>query len=416
MAKKVILLWFRNDLRILDNEILFEAANKSDIVIPVYFFDPRYFSANNFGFRNTGIQRARFLLESVQHFKASLQQIGADLLVFQGKPEDLIGTLCAKYDITEVYHHREVATRETLISEKVEAVLWKQQINLKHFIGHTLYHKEDLPIPIKDIPDGFSQFKKKVEKESFVRPILPAVEHIVTHPHLEETNVPSLAELGFEDHEITAIQAQTSLLQGGEQAALAVLKETLASDYNEIDDYNLISPHIAHGTISPAYYYHHIKEAQQAFKKKKYEKLILRLLWRDYFRFMFKKYPNIFFKDFKDKKGIEASITALKELLENNTAQEPIHSFIQELQTEGNLAYEKRQIVATYLLQELDINHLVGARFFEEFFLDYAPASNYGYWLHYAAHGTSSKDNSTLPWSELLKKTPELKSLKDKTI
>lgn len=416
MAKKVVLLWFRNDLRIHDNEILFEAVNKSDIVIPVYFFDPRYFHANNFGFRNTGIQRARFLLESVQHFKESLQQIGADLLVFQGKPEDLIGTLCAKYDITEVYHHREVATRETRISEKVEAVLWKQQINLKHFIGHTLYHKEDLPIPIKDIPDGFSQFKKKVEKESFVRPVLPAVDHIVTHPHLEETAIPSLEALGFEAAEIAKLEAQTSLLQGGEQAALATLQETLASDYDEIDDYNLISPYIAHGALSPAYYYHQIKEAQQAFKKKKYEKLILRLLWRDYFRFMLKKYPNIFFKDFKEKKGIEASITALQELVANNNAPEPVQGFIQELLTEGNLAYEKRQIVAAYLLQELDINHLVGARFFEEFFLDYAPASNYGYWLHYAAHGTSSKDNNTLPWHDLLKKTPELKSLKDKTI
>jgi deoxyribodipyrimidine photo-lyase len=34
--------------------------------------------------------RARFLLESVQDTKGSLQAIGSDLLVAVGKPEDII--------------------------------------------------------------------------------------------------------------------------------------------------------------------------------------------------------------------------------------------------------------------------------------------------------------------------------------
>src|SRR5690606_299509 len=238
MTKKVILIWFRNDLRVQDNEILAEAVNKADIVIPVYFFDPRYFKQNHLGFQNTGAMRAQFLIETVQAFKRSLQELGADLLAYHGKPEDYIGTLCAKYDVTEVYHHREVAHRETKISELVEAALWTQKINLKHFIGHTLYHKEDLPIPIKDIPDNFSLFKKKVEKESFVRPTIDPIEKIVTHPHLESTQIPTLLELGYDD--VQTLELKCKLI-GGENNALQTIAQTLSPDYNEIDDYNLVS-------------------------------------------------------------------------------------------------------------------------------------------------------------------------------
>ncbi|QBQ42058.1 deoxyribodipyrimidine photolyase [Sphingobacterium psychroaquaticum] len=412
MTKKVILVWFRNDLRIHDNEILFEAVDKGDIVIPVYFFDPRYFGKNKFDFLNTGILRAKFLIESVSHLKQSLQELGADLLVFQGKPEILIETLCAKYDITEVYHHREVSNRETEVSEQVEAALWKAQINLKHFIGHTLYHKEDLPFPIKDIPDNFNQFKKKVEKESFVRPVIPSVEHIMTHPHLEETAVPTLADLGFEETTTTPDNNEwTQVLPGGEHHGRAHLARTLTETYDDIDDYNLISPYIAHGAISPAYYYHEIKKAQELHKKKRYDKLILRLLWRDYFRFMLKKHPNVFFKDYAEGETIEKSSAALKELLTSNPKDEVISELLETLKKSGNLPYEYREILAAYFLQELHINHLAGASFFEEAFIDYAPATNYGYWLHYAAFGTSSKDNLQLGWNELIKKNYRAKVL-----
>lgn len=405
MTKKVILVWFRNDLRVHDNEVLHEAVQKGDIVIPVYFFDPRYFTINELGFQNTGILRAKFLLDTVVHFKSSLQKIGADLLVFHGIPEDLIGTLSAKYEVTEVYHHREVAQRETKISEHVEAALWKEKINLKHFIGHTLYHKEDLPIPIKDIPDSFSSFKKKVEKESFVRPALPPVTQITTHPHLEATRIPTLEELGFSPEAIASLDHTANLQQGGEERALQMIEMTLSTDYNDVNDYNLISPYIAHGAVSPAFYYHKIKESYQVSNKKKYDRLIMRLLWRDYFRFMLKKHTNIFFKS--EPSDEDMAVTTgdrLKALLKNGSDHPVIDKLIHEVQTKGNLPYEHRDILAAYMRQEWNVHHLTGAGFFEELLLDYAPATTYGYWLHTAGAGTSLKDNLKTSWETLLKK------------
>src|SRR6476469_10286549 len=159
---KTILVWFRNDLRIHDNEILLEATLKASIIVPVYIFDPRYYTQTSFGTLKTGHFRAKFTLESVADLKLSLQSLGGDLLILSGKPEELLPELAKQYQVDEVYHHREVASEETKISSLVEDALWKMQINLKHFIGHTMYHKEDLPFPIKDIPDVFTKFRKKV--------------------------------------------------------------------------------------------------------------------------------------------------------------------------------------------------------------------------------------------------------------
>jgi len=88
----------------------------------------------------------------VAALRVSFQNLGGDLLIIQGMPEDHLAHLVTQYEITEVYHHREVEVKETEISAHAEDLLWKLKINLKHFIGHTLYNKEDLPFPIKDIP------------------------------------------------------------------------------------------------------------------------------------------------------------------------------------------------------------------------------------------------------------------------
>lgn len=54
-GKGVAIVWFRNDLRVLDNEALYKAWLSSQQVLPVYCVDPRLFSSTYyFGFPKTG--------------------------------------------------------------------------------------------------------------------------------------------------------------------------------------------------------------------------------------------------------------------------------------------------------------------------------------------------------------------------
>ena len=88
-----IIVWFRNDLRIRDNEALYKAMQDAQTVIPVYCIDPRMFAQTPFGFTKTGSFRTQFLLQSLHDLRFALRDLGADLVVKTGKPEEIIFAL-----------------------------------------------------------------------------------------------------------------------------------------------------------------------------------------------------------------------------------------------------------------------------------------------------------------------------------
>lgn len=379
MSAKVILVWFRNDLRTHDNEVLVNAVQKSDFIIPVYIFDPRYYGENKFNFLNTGEIRSNFILQTVFSLKQKLQSLGGNLLTYEGFPEDIIPHLAQKYDVDEVYHHREIAKRETDISEAVETALWKIKINLKHFIGHTLYHKEDLPFPIRDIPSDFGTFKKKISKESKVRLALADITSITIPPHLEKTSFP----VDTEDFEPIH----------GEEAAFMALDLVINDAKTESDLYSKISPYLAIGALSPVYTYHLLKKNLNPSNKKEINSLIDNLLKRDYFRFMLKKFPNCYFINTSPTK--EKNDDIIKNWIEGKTENNAVNSIMHKLNNTGFLNDQERVFIGTYFIYALKQDWLIGAAWFEQQLIDYAPATIYGNWAHYADQGTSIKNNKT---------------------
>lgn len=396
MDKKTILVWFRNDLRIHDNEILLRAVERSQTIVPVYCFDPRYFVDTKFGTQKTGVLRAAFLRENVAALRQDLRALGGDLIIIQGYPEKLLPQIAEKYNVDEVYHHREVADEETKISAFVEAALWKMQINLRHFIGHTLYHKEDLPFPIKDIPNAFATFRKKTERESGIRPELGRPDAIRIPEEMDVGHLPDLSELGFGK---AAIEHAGSLhLRGGEHVALEHMNTFLYAGDHEALAYSRLSPYLAIGALSPNTFYHAIKNAESTLlDRKRVEQVILKLLWRDYYRFMFKKHGNQFFQE-GGMTGVPPETIADDQKLfdqwkTGNTGHPIVDSSMKTLNDTGYITHHQRVIVATYLIYQLKVNWLKGAAWFEEKLLDYGPASNYGSWAHAAGVGSSVKDN-----------------------
>lgn len=402
MNRDTILVWFRNDLRVHDNEILWQALERADKVVPVYIFDPRHYAMQEKGIAKTGVIRAKFILESVLDLRLSLRALGADLLVTSGYPEELLLDLAERYDVKEVYHHREVAEEETHVSTLVEEALWKKRLNLKHFIGHTLYHKEDLPFPIKDIPDTFATFRKKVERETSIRPTVDTPRHIVVPEDFDPGDMPTLHTLGYAESDI--IMAEKSVFKGGEKEALKQLRAIMeGSQPFQEDDFIMgegvvLSPWLALGCLSAHTLYHTVKRFEdRGLPKKTANALLTGLLWRDYFRFMFKKHGNKFFtaKGFsevalREQKGAEKRL----ELWKSGETGEPIiDAAMNQLNTIGFMPNIPRALAAHYLIHEMGVSHLRGAAYFEDKLIDYGPASNYGNWAHIAGVGSSVKDN-----------------------
>ncbi len=403
MSGKTILIWFRNDLRIHDNEILLEASRKADKVLPVYCFDPFYFKTTSLGLQKTGNIRAKFLLESVADLRANLRRMGGELIVQTGSPAEIIPQLAQQYQVSEVYHHREVAFEETEISEAVETALWKIKLNLKHFIGHTLYHKEDLPFPIKDIPDSFATFKKKVERDSEVRPCIETPERIVVPEIADAGVIPALTDLGLAEP-VDDPRADFRY-HGGETAALAQLYQYIDKlDPNQFnksakhhnDNPSRLSAWISLGCLSQRMVYHKAMEHTNGTHASN-SPLILELLWRDYFRFMFKKYGKQFFnpEGFKEEAPeLAANQDKLFEQWKDGKTGVPyVDAAMHELNATGYISNQKRQVVATYLVNYLKADWTKGAAYFEDKLIDYSPASNWGNWAFVAGVANDARDN-----------------------
>lgn len=413
MGKK-ILVWFRNDLRLHDNEMLVEAVSKADEILPVYVFDPRHFEKTNYHSFKTGTTRAKFLVESVSSLQQSLKEMGGNLLVLQGYPEEILPALIVKHDIAEVYHHREVASEETAVSVKVEDALWKQKVNLKHFIGHTLYNKEDLPFPIKDIPDVFTQFKKKTERDAIVKPCFTTPEAINFVSLEDWGSIPEISEL-LQDKE-TSMLIKSDFI-GGEKEALAHLHDYLHAGEGMVlakatlkkhEIVSKLSAWLALGCLSPREVYWKMKEAETNFGAKPYfNQIVLGILWRDYYRFMFKKYGNTFFQPQGFKKDglplqLENSST-LQNWKDGQTGQPLVDFCMHELNTTGYINQAARQLVSIYLVKELEQNWVLGAAYFEEKLIDYCPASNWGNWATIAGVGNDQKLSNSFDFEKLLK-------------
>lgn len=392
MSDKTILVWFRNDLRIHDNEILLEAIRRADKVLPVYCFDPFYFTKNASGNPKTGNIRARFLLESVADLRRNLRSLGSELVVRTGSPAEILPQLAEEYQVSEVYHHREVAHEETDISEQVEAALWKLRLNLKHFIGHTLYHKEDLPFPIKDIPDSFAVFKKKVERESTVRPCIATPEAVSTPDIADAGEIPTLAALGLE--EPVDDPRSVYCFPGGETAGLQQLGMFLTPQSPQggktarkqaPDDYSSrLSPWIALGCVSLRRVYWEAVKNQPAHH---HNAMVLDLLWRDYFRFMFKKHGQRFIapEGHQPETPVPGAAQDTFNSWKNGETGAPlVDAIMHELNATGYINNYSRQVAAWYLVHELNANWMDGAAYFEEKLIDYSPASNWGNWAFIA--------------------------------
>ncbi|MFY7958225.1 MAG: DASH family cryptochrome [Flavobacterium macrobrachii] len=404
---KTSIVWFKTDLRLHDNETLIKAISQSDEIIPVYCFDESNFVTTEFGFKKTGSFRAQFLLESLIDLDRNLRAKGSGLLIIKGRPEVEIPKIVQQYKATKVFAKKEVSYEEKQIEAKVQEELFKLKCELKIFSTSTLYHAEDLPFSIKDIPDVFTNFRKKTEKDAIIRAAFDAPKEIKS-PEIEPLQLPTLKELGlnFEPIDSRAVLQ----FKGGETKAIARLNhyffETKCiSEYKETRNglvganySSKFSAWLALGCISPRFIYDELKKYETQFEANESTYwLVFELLWRDYFRFMMKKYNSKFFQQagIQDKGIIvnKHNTHQLQEWIDGKTGVDFVDANMKELKLTGFMSNRGRQNVASYLCNDLKLDWRFGAAYFEQQLIDYDVCSNWGNWAYLAGVGNDPRGN-----------------------
>jgi deoxyribodipyrimidine photo-lyase len=399
-----IILWYRNDLRIHDHEALLKASEKTSEVIPAYIFDPRLFQEHELGFPKTGQFRHQFLVESVNNLQENLQKIGSNLIIRTGFPEDILPQLAKEIQADELYTSEEITSEENEVDSLVEERLKADGRKIKFFWQSTLFHVDDLPMDIENLPDVFTQFRNKVEKFSKVRRVFDVPKNLTFNELISVGQVSNLST-----DEMTGWKPVLPNFKGGETEAINRLNDyfwekDLLKIYKEtrngmlgLDYSSKFSVWLANGCISPRYIYEEIKkyESERTVNESTYW-LVFELIWRDYFRFVAMKFGNKIFHE----KGITNQPTNWKQnrnIFEKwrlgETGVPLIDANMKELLTTGYMSNRGRQNVASFLVKDLHIDWRWGAAWFESQLIDYDVCSNWGNWLYVAGVGNDPREN-----------------------
>jgi len=393
-----IIYWFRNDLRIQDNEAFFAATEIAREVVPVYVFDPRQFGKTKFGFRRAGALRAQFLLESVLDLRERLREKGGDLLIRVGEPEKIVAELAEEYGAQYIYTSKEIAPDETSVETSLSKNIKIMNVDIKLFWMSTLGGVLDLPFSIAKLPLDFPDFQEQIKPHFKVKPAIGAPEKVILPQGYEAGLIPSLPMLSIDPLEIEASQQTSAIsVKGGETTALVKLQSfveeiirsgTAVNSGEPIIDYGLstwlslgcLSPKSIYAALLP---YHENSEAQ---------KVITDLLQRDFSHWTLLRHGSRLFKP----GGIKHEINKrwLNELAEfekwtnAKTENTEVNAIIGKLVATGNLTAAERTLAADYLANEMGINWTWGAMYYESFLTDYNVSGNWSRWNHIAGVGS----------------------------
>lgn len=394
------LFWFRDDLRLTDNPGLRAACQNHAQLVPVYILDERLLQRDRWGFVRLGPYRLKFLLESLADLKEDLQDKGSDLLFRIGIPEAEVPRLAKAHNCETVYASK-AYTHEELQAEAAVA----ERLPTHFYHSNLLVNPEEAPFGVEQVPDVYTQFRKRVEKYSEVPQPLDPPERIPT-ADFETTPLPEAEALGYnlpggDDRRVLSFKG--GALAAYERLehylwktdALATYKETrnglIGPDYS-----SKFSAWLANGSISPRAIYHEVEAYEEEREKNKSTYWMkFELLWREYFKYVAMRYgKKLFLKGGIQDKSVHWKYRekALRKWMTGTTGDDFVDANMRELLYTGYMSNRGRQNVASYLVHQLKQDWRIGAAWFESLLVDYDVTSNYGNWMYAGGVGNDPRD------------------------
>lgn len=358
--------------------------------------------------------------------KRSLEEAGSNLIIRVGKPEEILPQLAQELTAQAVYTFEEFAHEEMNIQKRVKSNLSKHKCKLVSWWGGAIYDIADLPCSLSNLPDVYTQFRRKVEGVAVVRNIDAISYWPQTGKSVKKSlpagvdvgQVPTLAQLGYPaivPEEVPHHPASSFPFKGGEVEALKHLQyyfwdKHLIEEYKEtrngltgVDYSSKFAPWLSLGCISPRYIYHQLQKYEQQVKQNESTYwLYFELLWRDYFRFYgYKHQRRCFFIDGpsqgqfvnKHERHWNYDVKLLKAWLFGRTGHAWHDGFMRELLHSGFMSNRGRQNVASFLVHDMQLDWRLGGAWFESQLIDFDVYSNWGNWCYVAGVGHDPRES-----------------------
>lgn len=412
-----VIFWFRQDLRLHDQLALDWAIQRAHSfggwLLPVWVDDQTQQGVTRWGFSRMGIHRQRWRNKAVLGLTTQLQALQSDLLALSGDSPRVLADLVKK--LSQAGATVELVCEEILAPEEEAMVVRLRELGVYvHTIWQsTLLSLHDLPFDPAEVPDVFTQFRQAVEQAqvSVQQPL--AVPRYL--PPLPKTwswdGLPKYLNIAKSNWDSSESDPRSSFpyelpkFDGSEVAALSYLNDycdqKLPHSYKATRN-NLSgltysskwSPWLSTGALSPRRAWDAIQQFAAEFGANEGTYwLWFELLWRDHFRFLHHKHGKALYRS----QGLSQLPSPIHDesvfmcWSQGDTGHPFIDAGMQELNSTGYLSNRMRQIVASYLLNELSGDWRAGAAWFESQLIDFDVYSNQGNWLYLSGRGTDPR-------------------------
>ncbi|GAB4141924.1 MAG: deoxyribodipyrimidine photo-lyase [Planctomycetaceae bacterium] len=381
---ELVIVWFRNDLRLEDHFALHQAGLEQVPVLPVFIWDSGDESASS-----PGAASRWWLHQSLQQFQAALKDLNSRLVIRTGDPARELGQLVRETNAKALYWNRAYDPRAQALEQEVRSELSDERLEIQTFPGNLLFEPGDIATKQGTPYRVFSPFWKACLAGRQPEPPLPSPKKLCS-PKVWPESV-SVKDLNLEPR-IDWAEGLRETWTPGSQGAKSRWK-TFFPDvwlhYHETRDYpsdagtSCLSPHLHFGEVSPRSLWQDISEFRFQNPSLAHAKSLTRFLaelgWREFAHHVLFHFPKTVrqplreqFRKFpwKNKKSV------LGKWQRGQTGYPIVDAGMRELWRTGWMHNRVRMIVGSFLTKDLLISWKHGAEWFWETLVDADLANN----------------------------------------
>jgi len=368
---KTTLFWHRRDLRIDDNAGLFYALKEGKNVRPIFIFDREILDALS----DKKDARVSFIYTHIEHLKKRYSELGTDLLVYYGKPEDVFEEILEEMEVGSIYTNRDYEPYAKQRDEAIQKLADTNEVQFFTFKDQCIFEKDEVVKKDGDWYSVFTPYSKvwKSKLNDFYLKSYPTLSLTDAFQKSSETDLIGLGEMGFEPTDIDFPSSEVD--------------PEIIEDYHETRDIPSIrgttrmSVHLRFGTVSIR---------QLARKALRNEKYLNELIWRDFYMMILHHNPQVVTQSFRpeyDQIQWEDNEEHFKAWCDGKTGYPIVDAGMRELNATGFMHNRVRMITSSFLVKHLLIDWRKGEAYFAEKLLDYELSSNNGGWQWAAGSG-----------------------------
>lgn len=399
--EKPVVVWFREDLRLSDNEALTAAVAAGAPVLAIYILDDK-----SEDLRPLGGASRWWLHHALARLAADLEARGGRLDILRGASASLVAALARSADAREVHWSRRIGAAERAIDGALKDELARTGIVARSHDGLLLHRPWELTTKTGGPFRVYSPFWRALQQQPEPASPLPAPSRVpaATWPKGAPGRV-TLEALGLLPKKPDWAGGLRATWTPGEDGARTLLHAFLDGpvahyaderDRPDRPSTSRLSPHLRFGEISPRQVWHAAKHAAAAAPKlaRNVEKFLSELGWREFSYHLLFHNPDLARRNFNPRFDAFPWRTPdgakLRAWQRGLTGYPIVDAGMRELWTTGFMHNRVRMIVASFLIKDLMIDWRVGEDWFWDTLCDADPANNAASWQWVAGSGADA--------------------------